>query len=69
MEQHFRETINALVKKSDILSLGEKNKLYIKIDTDGFIINIYYNKEKDIYQIEHKYKDDRYIRYYNIKNV
>ena len=70
MEQHFKDTLNQLIQKHDILSLGKKNNLYIEINTHGFIIHIFYNKDKDIYHIEHKYKENiPYIRYYNIKDL
>jgi len=49
--EYFKEIINELICKNDILSLGKKNKLYVLIETYYFILKIIYCEETNAYII------------------
>ena len=49
--EYFEKTINELICKNDIMSLGKKNNLYILIDTCFFNLKITYYEAKKSYLI------------------
>ena len=71
MEVYLKNTINDMIQKNDILSLGKNNKLFVSIDTFLFIINIYYYSDKKVYHLNFTYKKNKpyFIKYNKIKDI
>ena len=71
MEVYLKKTINDMIQKNDILSLGKNNKLFVSIDTFLFIINIYYYSDKKVYHLNFTYKKNKpyFIKYNKIKDI